>query len=104
MRELEKIQHMIDEETEVFAVVLVSGNNDYMILPTRYTSVTYRGKDQLTSAFTNATTALEPHYKVRTTHLNEVDAVKYLKNIKLQSGITAAVLELYKYKYPELWI
>ena len=104
MRELEKIQRMIDEETEVFAVVLVSGNNDYVVLPTRYTSVTYKGKDSLVPAFTNATTALEPQYKVRAVYSNEIDAVKFLKNATQYSGVTATILELYRYKYPELYI
>lgn len=103
MRELEKIQHMIDEETEVYAVVLIN-NNDYLVLPTRYTSVTYRGKDTLTSAFTNATTALEPLYTVRCTFREEVDAVIYLKRMTQQGDITKAMLDLYKLKYPEIWI
>lgn len=104
MTELEKIQQMIDEETEVFAIVLVNGNNDYIIMPTRYTSVTYRGKEQIVPAFTNATTALEPYYKVKATWLDEVDAVKYLKNSTQLGNVTKVTLELYKYKYPELWI
>ena len=35
MRELETIQYMIDEESEVYAVVLLN-NNDYIVLPTKY--------------------------------------------------------------------
>lgn len=103
MKELEKLQQMIDEETEVYAVVLLN-NNDYVILPTRYTSVTYRGKDTITDAYTNATTSLEPYYKVRCTFLDEVDAVVYLKRMSQLGDITKAVLELYKVKYPEVWI
>lgn len=103
MKDLEKIQRMIDEETEIYAVVLIN-NNDYIVLPTRYTSVTYRGKDALTNAYTNATTALEPFYTVRCTFINEADAVVYLKRMTQQGDITKAVLDLYMLKYPEMCI
>ena len=103
MRELETIQYMIDEESEVYAVVLLN-NNDYIVLPTKYTSVTYRGKDTITNAYTNATTALEPFYTVRCTFRKEVDAVTYLKRTTQLGAITKAVLDLYKLKYPEVWI
>lgn len=104
MRELEKLQQMIDEEIEVYAVVII-GSNDYVILPTRYTSVTYRGKEVLAEACTSATTALEPYYNVKCTFLTEAAALEHIKKQTFQLGnITKVTLDLYKYKYPEVFL
>lgn len=108
MHEEELIKYYSMIRNKVILYALVAVGNDLTIIPTTVESVTYSdGHDGLIPASVNMKLSIERAYTVSKVYEHEVDAVETLKDTASRvgiGGIGIQTLELYSYKYPELWL
>lgn len=104
--ELVMYQKLVEGKVEVFAVVSM-GVNDYVIMPTYLTQVSYTGEAGLLGEAVTLRHKLDGVYNVTKVFRTEEEAVVALKDTRRLSGLGEYgnyLLRLYQLKYPELWI
>lgn len=103
---LEYYKQCIDTQQKVYAIVVI-GVNDYIIMPTHITAITYVGADFMMGSSIQPKTKLDGTYSVTRVHETEEQCVQVLKEMRERVGLgeySNYLLSLYKHKYPELWI